>query len=364
MQSLKTAVRNFFLLPEKEITDNRRLHFVDGFRALALLLMVSTHGFKAWIEPSLWTGTPLLIRTYSTRIPGAVFFFLVGISYVLARNGKLKKGQSSAQILWAFIKRGAQLLCLAYVYKAIDIVFGVPWQYIKIWLVDVLNIISISLMTIALVDYIRSRFSGSSFWWFIAAVFAVIGEPIMFAITFPSWFPDPILWYFQGVPPNAHFTLFPFAGLALFGVFAGEELSKRNFSVPFLGLHKIALYPLAAIILCALVEQMNIFKARDVIRVSYFLKGFILLLAGLWLCYKFQKHIGFGPILILGSHTMIGYWFHAKWEFIYYKEHLYTLGWGEAGWLLIKTYIVTIIVVLAYARVKRIIIGRKKLKAH
>jgi uncharacterized membrane protein len=342
--------------------DNRRLHFVDGFRALALLMMVSTHGFKAWVEPSLWTGTPLLIRTYATRIPGAIFFFLVGISYVLSRIGKVQKGQTPNEILSSFLKRGIQLLLLAYVYKAIDMIFGIQWQYIRIWLVDVLNIISVSLIFIAVLDYLLSTFSGSKVWWFIFAVIALIGEPIMFGITFPSWFPDPLRWYFQGVPPNAHFTLFPFIGLAIFGVFAGEELSKRNFDAPFLGLYKIALYPFVTIVLCALIELTDIFETKDVVRVSYFLKGFILLLLGLWLCYKFQKHVGFGPILILGSHTMIGYWFHAKWEFIYYKEYLFKQTWSEAGWLLLKTYLVTVAVVLVYAKIKRHIVKMRKAK--
>ncbi|MBL8028408.1 MAG: DUF1624 domain-containing protein [Fibrobacteres bacterium] len=360
MQSLKAAIRNFFLLPEKEINDSRRLHFVDGFRALALLLMVSTHGFKAWIEPSLWTGTPLLLKNYATRIPGAVFFFLVGVSYIMARDAKLRKGLSDKGVLLSFFKRSLQLLIFAYLYKAIDLIFGVPWKYINIWLVDVLNIIAVSLAGIALLDFLRKRLGLSNTFWPLAAIAAVAVEPFVFWLHFPAWFPDQILWYLQGVSPNAYFTLFPYMGLAVFGSAAGEILTKREFDRPFLGLSKLALYPIAAAIFFQLFALVSPFDQLKIERIAYFMKGLVLLLIGLWVSYHFQKKIGFGPLLILGSYTMIGYWFHAKWEFVYYQKALFKMDWSGAGWLLLKTYITTIIVVLAYAKIKRQIIKRKK----
>ncbi len=334
------------------MSEKKRLHFVDGFRAVALLIMVSTHGFKAWIEPSHWTSFQLKVLEIVTKAPSAIFFFLVGISYVFARNSRLEKGKSKAEVLRSFIKRGMQLLLFAYLYKAIDLIFGVKWIYINLWLVDVLNIISISLIAVAMFDWFRGKFLHNNIWWFIAALVAILITPAIFKIPM-QYLPDPVRWYFQGVPPNAYFTLFPFVTYSFFGAFIGEKLSQRKFSQPFIGLYKEALFPVAILVLAFLLQFVGLNIVEKSTKTMFFMKGFILLLIGLWISYNLQEKIGFGPLVVIGSHTMIGYWFHAKWIYIFYGQHIRQLQWNEAGWLLIKTYIATIAVVLLYAKIKK-----------
>jgi hypothetical protein len=184
----------------------------------------------------------------------------------------------------------------------------------------------------------------------------------MFLIPLPAWVPNQVAWYVQGLPPNAYFTLFPFAGYSFFGAFVAERLVRGDAEKPLLNfppvIAGIAGLMALAVALSRLFGPLETLGAATV----FYLQAFLLLLAGTLFCYYFQRTVGFGPLLIIGSHTMIGYWVHAKIVFIYYKRYLGLSDWTTMAWLLVKTYIATFFILLVYHHLKQRWIARRKIK--
>ncbi len=354
------SIRNFFFLPRQIIEKPNRLFFLDGFRSLALLFMVITHCFKTWINPVFETPFTIALKTYITRIPAPSFFFLVGASYILSRNSRLRRGMTRPQIFSSFVKRSLVLFIFGYVYKLVDLFFGIKFNEIK-WTIDVLNVIAVSLFLVSLWDHLTFKYSWNPFSYFPAALAMIIISPYMFLIRLPEWVPLQLAWYVQGIPPNAYFTIFPFASYSFFGAFVVERLLKGDAKKPFLNLGSLLLIVATimffAVIITRLVPLLGTAGATTV----FYMQAFSLLLFGMLFCHFFQKRIGFGPLLIIGSHTMIGYWLHAKIVFIYYKQYIGVSGWGLCFWMFIKTLIVTFFALLIYDKIKlKWFAGKKK----
>jgi uncharacterized membrane protein len=301
---------SIFLIPKSEFKASR-LYFLDGFRALALLIMVTTHGLKFWVHPAHTNQVSDFLRSVFTKVPGPIFLFLVGASYILSRNARLRKGWDRNKVFISYIRRSINLFILAYVYKLIDYpLFDVPLYYIKIWTVDILNVIAVALFLVALCDYVFYRYERSKYSFLIGALLSVIVAPVTLNFETPHWFPINIASYFNGVPPNAFFTVFPFVGYTFFGAFIVNELVAGE------NKHLVISNVVKGLAICSLLFLflyyfLPVFRAYTYIT-AYYSAGYLILLAGMWMCYQIQKRWGFGPLLIIGSHTMVGYWVHAK----------------------------------------------------
>jgi hypothetical protein len=356
-------LRDFFLIPQEKLNPNR-FYFFDGLRAVALLFMVFTHGMKNWINPALETPVTLFFKDILTNIPAPLFLSLVGAAYILSRNARIRKNIPRNLIFRYYLKRSFILLFLAYLYKFIDLVFAVPFPLVLYWRVDILNMISLSLLFLAVIDHLfyRYRWVTTSF-LFIAIAF-VVPAPFVIASELPSFVPWSLALYFNGKAPNAFFNVFPYAGY----VFLGAWLTQKV----------IAGWPLKP---APVIRRLSV--ALAVVAVAgYFLKespcgglfcdffsnlnqygrNYLFVIAASWLAFYFQRRVGFGPLLLLGSHTLIAYWIHAKIIFIYYKNYLGVSGWGTAFSLLIKTYVATLILTFAYINLKKWYLARKKEK--
>jgi hypothetical protein len=360
--SILTFLRSFFFLPKEALAKPNRLFFLDGFRSLALAIMVLTHGVKTWIQPALETPFSIMLKSYITRLPGPTFFFQVGTSYILSRNARFRRGMNRRDTWLSYLRRSLVLLGLAYLYKIVDLLFGVKWGEIR-WTVDVLNIIAMSLLLVSTWDYLTWRYSWNRFSYLPAALVIIAISPYMFLFPLPAWLPKQAAWYLQGMPPNAFFTLFPFTAYSFFGAFVVERLLGEDAQKPFLSLPPLMAGLAGIILFAALISQG--FEPLGTVAATtvFYMEAFILLLFGLLLCYFFQRFIGFGPLLIIGRHTMIGYWIHAKIVFFYFKPFIGASDWGTSFWLLFKTYLATFLLLLAYDRLKHGILKRKKKKA-
>jgi len=355
----RESIRNFFFLPREALAKPNRLFFLDGFRSMALFFMVFTHGIKNWISPASETPFSLFLKTFITRIPAPSFFFLVGTSYILSRNARLRRGTSRNRAYLFYVRRSVVLFILAYVYKMVDVLFGARWEDIR-WTIDVLNIIAVSLFLVSTWDFLTWRYRWNRFSYLPAALFMIWISPYMFLLPLPSWLSQQAAWYIQGMPPNAFFTVFPFSGYSFFGAFIVERLLQGDAEKPFLNLPPlfggiVGLMTLA-LVLSRLFDPLGTLAATTV----FYMQAFALLLAGTLACNYFQKFVGFGPLLIVGTHTMIGYWVHAKIVFIYYKRYIGVSDWNTMVWLLIKTYLATFFILLIFDRLKRNWIARKR----
>ncbi|OGS37312.1 MAG: hypothetical protein A2293_06400 [Elusimicrobia bacterium RIFOXYB2_FULL_49_7] len=348
--------RDCFFLPQDKLKPNR-LYFLDGLRAFALITMVFTHGMKNWINPANETPLTLFIKEILTNIPAPLFLTLVGAAYLLSKNARLRKGHSQKTILFYFLRRSAFLLLLAYLYKFVDIFFGVSVVHIRYWIVDVLNMISVSLAFIALFYFYADRFHWKENRILWVAVLIVLFTPCIINLEWPSrLMPWMISLYITGKQPNAYFTIFPYSSYVFFGTWLTRQVLQGWPVTPSPFLRRLFLALLGCALLGFAIKETINSQGWIVIgsHVHQYAKNYMMVIVAFWGAFHFQRKVGFGPMLLLGSHTLIAYWVHAKIVFIYYKKYLYVSDWSTSSWLLCKTYFATFCITFAYINLKRL----------
>jgi len=136
-----------------------RLIHIDWARGLAVLLMIQTHAIDAWLAPqyrlSGFFGRSQLLGGF----PAPAFLFLAGLAMVLGYGKLDQETLDPLRKLWLSVKRGLQVLGMAILFRLQEFVQWTEWhQWPKIFKVDILNAIGISLMVLGLLFWaVRSN---------------------------------------------------------------------------------------------------------------------------------------------------------------------------------------------------------------
>jgi uncharacterized membrane protein len=302
----------------KDAAKFRFIH-IDWARGLAVVLMIQTHAIDAWLAPA-WRQTGFFGKSQLLGgFPAPAFLYLAGLAMALS-YGKLDKGElDSLPKLWLSVKRGLQVLGLAILFRLQEFVQWTEWhQWQKIFKVDILNAIGISLMALGLLFWaVRSNR------WRFALLLA--GTASLTALT-PSV--QGSQWI-QGLPWLAgeylgrrfdygYFPVFPWLAFAFGGAAVGlltaEYKQYRNKSI----LLNLGLAGLAGV----LIIGGNLW-ARHVPHSAgwsfwrnspeyVFIRIGIqaLVLSGSFVLCLFFKPQSFSLMRLLGRHSLLVYWVH------------------------------------------------------
>jgi uncharacterized membrane protein len=199
-----------------------RLDAVDWLRGLAVVLMIQTHLYDAWVNPAGKATAFYGWTRFIGGIPARLFLLLVGVSMAIRFESQIAKKVDRATIYRGVIKRGLEIVLLAYLFRVQEFTlagFGGDWR--NLFRIDILNCIGAAMVAIALVVAPRNgrpRIVAS-----LLAAAVVIGlGPIIGPAHFPDWLPAPLTSYLGGERPMAWFPLFPWAAWPLVGVAVGH----------------------------------------------------------------------------------------------------------------------------------------------
>ena len=296
-----------------------RLIHIDWARGLAVILMIQTHAIDAWLAPAYrqtgFFGKSQLLGGF----PAPAFLFLAGLAMVLGYGRLDKENLDSLWKLWLSVKRGLQVLGLAILFRLQEFVQWTEWhQWQKIFKVDILNTIGLSLIILGLLFWaVRANrwrlvllLAGAS----ALAVFTPLVQSSKEIQSLP-WLLSEYLGrrFDYGYFPVFPWLAFAFGG-AVIGLLTAEYKQDRNKSI-FLNLG-------LAVLAWALILGGNLWAKhvphgagwsfwRNSPEYAFIRIGIqILVLSGSFMLCLLFKAQSLSLMRLLGRHSLLVYWVH------------------------------------------------------
>ena len=204
-----------------------RLAFVDLARGLAVLLMLQTHAYDAWLRPELRETEFFRRSQLIGGLPAAFFLSLMGVSAAIGNSRSRDRGAVSKQLLTRGLKRGGLLLVAAFLFRVAMYLASDRPDVRSIFHVDVLNCLAVSLALLSLLELVDHR-----------------ATRVFVAVSLASWFammtsfvwdgglidglPERLAGYLTGRVPNTTFPIFPWAAFAFAGYAIGAFIASRR----------------------------------------------------------------------------------------------------------------------------------------
>ena len=325
-----------------------RLDAIDWLRGFAVVLMIQTHLYDAWVSNAVKaTSTAYGWTRFWGGVPARLFLLLVGVSMAIRFESQIAKKVDRATMVRGAMKRGFEIFLLAYLFRLQEFTLsGFGGDVMNLFRIDILNCIGASMMAIAFIVAPRNgrpQIAAA----LVAALVVIVLGPIIGPMHFPDFLPRPITSYLGGERPMAWFPLFPWAAWPLVGVAIGHvwvrqsRLGKRREALVFL-LTGIA--GMALIYGVTLVRRINphiIHYPSDVVQQmgpgSFIYRlGMIgpMALAG----YVVTTIVGqrFSIMRQLGRTSLLVYWIHVDLCYGMVSSRLHgrlTMGWATVGFV-------------------------------
>jgi uncharacterized membrane protein len=199
-----------------------RIDAIDWLRGLAVIFMIQWHAFDSWLAPWAKSGESWWWIRMMGGLPSRMFLLLVGVSAAIGFEGQLARGVDSDRMRRRSIRRGLEILALAYLFRLQEhILAGFQGGWPMLMKVDILNAIGFTLLLVAAFAVPSGGRPRYLLPLVMAAVFLGFG---------PFIGPRPLLWpalapitsYVGGVRPMAGFPIFPWGAWGLLGVVVGH----------------------------------------------------------------------------------------------------------------------------------------------
>ena len=197
-----------------------RLAFIDWTRGVAALIMLQGHTFNSFTRTDLRPQGPYMLSQFAGGLPPAMFLFLTGITYAFLMDSQDRQGATSAQRIWAAIKRSRYLFLIAFLFRIQLYVFGFPTSPAsQILKVDILNCMGFAMLVFApmAVFTTMERIRLCTVLGLLVACLA----PVMTMINAPG-IPSLVRSYLM--PDANQFGFFPWASFLAFGMVTGSIL--------------------------------------------------------------------------------------------------------------------------------------------
>jgi uncharacterized membrane protein len=345
----------------------RRYAFVDWLRGFACVLMFQTHAYDAWVAPAGRQGAVWWLSRHLGGFPSRLFLLLAGVSLALRFDGERRRGTSVRAARWGAIKRGLEVLALAYAFRVFEWALGGGWRtYARDLLrVDILNCIGISLVLAALVTSPRDLEAPARRAWRPLALALAIAflTPLAMQLRFPAWVPRVIVDYVYGDAGKGTFALLPWLAYVLTGCTLGAAWidAARRDRLGFAILVTVAVGAamglggqLARRADVALYSFGDNSGAPPSPTAYFYRTGMCLLGAGLaYLATSRVRSDRFSPMRLLGRASLFVYWIHVELVYGHASDLVrHKLSFGGATILLAA--LCALMIALAWWRTERL----------
>jgi uncharacterized membrane protein len=324
-----------------------RLDAIDWLRGLAVVLMIQTHLYDSWASPAAKVTGAYWWTRYLGGVPSRLFLMLVGVSMAIGYERQLERGAARAAMVRASVRRGLEILALAYLFRFQEYALAGFWGPITdLFRIDILNCIGASMILVGAVAAPRAGRPQYAVALVAAAVFVGLG-PIIGPARFPSFLPTPLTSYIGGQRPMSWFGLFPWAAWALVGlaighvwVRASREPRREALTYAVTGAAGLAL--MAAVLLVRKWNPYIIRYPNDIVQqmgpgTFFYRLGLNLVFA--FVAYAVTRALGarFSVMRQLGRTSLLVYWIHVDLCYGLVSRRLHhnlSMAWATVGFVL------------------------------
>ncbi len=325
-----------------------RYDAIDWLRGLAVVLMIQTHLYDAWVSEAVKKTSWWYAQTrFWGGVPARLFLMLVGVSMAIKFESQIAKRVDRATITRGAIKRGFEILLLAYLFRLQEFTLsGFGGDVMNLFRIDILNCIGASMMAIAWIVAPRGGRPQYAAALVATAAFLALG-PIVGPAHFPDFIPRPLSSYLGGERPMAWFPLFPWAAWPLVGVVIGHvwvrqaRISRKREAMIYIvsGIAGVAM-----IYAVTFVRRMNpyiIHYPSDVVQqmgpgAFFYRLGMVGPLATLAYVVTWLFGKRFSVMRQLGRTSLLVYWIHVDLCYGLVSSRLHgrlTMGWATVGFV-------------------------------
>jgi uncharacterized membrane protein len=200
----------------------KRLAFLDWTRGLAVILMILCHVFNSFTRMEERGEGGYIFSQSIGGMASVLFLFLAGVTLAFGMAGTDRRGDSPLKRWACSVRRGAEILGLAFLFRLSTWAFDYPSAPLHvIWKVDILNCMGAAMLllsVVALLDPDRRMWAAFGIGCGIIAASPVLAQL--------DWSGAPKLLQHYIVQQRGVFALFPFAAHLAHGVAAGALLRR------------------------------------------------------------------------------------------------------------------------------------------
>jgi uncharacterized membrane protein len=184
-----------------------RLLFADWLRGWALLVMIETHVFNAFLAPEFRPTSWFSRLNFINGLVAPSFLFVSGFVFLVAAQKRLEELRTFGKSFWKQIGRVAMIWAIAYI-------MHLPADYLR--KVDVLHCIALTWVFL-LLSLIAIRSERVQRAWLTACIAALSGlAPLVYSLELRPVLPTPLAAYFNDKTQSL-FPIFPWSAFMLAG---------------------------------------------------------------------------------------------------------------------------------------------------
>ncbi len=204
-----------------------RRTYLDVLRGLAVLVMIEAHVIDSWTRVadrgSSAFGWSLILGGFGAPL----FLFLAGVAIPLSAGSKARKSGEVQRAALAVEKRGLEIFLLAFLFRIQAFVLSgsSPNAILK---VDILNIMGPSIVATAFLWGLATSARSRVFLFATTTAAIALSTPIVRALGWLAWLPDPIEGYLRPVPGLTNFSIFPWAAFVPAGAVTGVLIDRAR----------------------------------------------------------------------------------------------------------------------------------------
>src|SRR5262245_30375590 len=222
------------------MTPTNRRTYIDWASGIAVLLMIEAHTMDAWTRPADKGSFAYAVTVILGGFAAPLFLWLAGLGVALAATRVFERTGSRDRAVEATVKRGLEIFLLAFLFRLQAFIVSPPSTPLKLFRVDILNVMGPSMALVALAWVIGSSSTMRVWIYAIVATAVAMVTPIVrvspLVDRLPVWFQ----WYVRPAGEFTTFTMFPWAAFVFAGAAAGaliaavrDEAAERRMHIAF-----------------------------------------------------------------------------------------------------------------------------------